>query len=216
MAFKLTSTIQPFPSDISFLEADAAYWVAKAARIEAERRWEPKEEGRLDTVGVKATTHSKENERQLVALTITEAAHKAELDLRIEATEAAGRVLGIDALCKMHKLGAVERTTLLLCVYAALDEGLETALCRAAPPAYGARISPEVIWSLTELDFAQRATEGRRPFSPSAPLLLNNLVTLTLGRTATPADLRSGSLAITQAAFDHVLGVANIDAKSVN
>ena len=212
---KLTPTIEPFSDNLAFLKADSAFWVAKAARIEAERLWEP-DPGRKDTIGQKATTHGKENQRKLLALTIADAAQKAELDARLEATRAAGTVLGIDMLCNKFRLGEVETVTLLLCVYAVIDEEIETNICRCAPATFGVRLSPDIVWSLLELDFCARAVEGRKPFAPTAPLLLNNLITLTLGRDATPYDLRSGHLCITQRAFDTIVTGASFDAKSEN
>ena len=212
---KLTPTIEPFNDNLAFLRADSAFWVAKAARIEAERLWEP-DPGRKDTIGQKATTHGKENQRKLLSLTVADAALKTELDARLEATKAAGVVLGIDTLCDRFKLGEIDRVTLLLCVYAAIDEEIEAAICRCAPATFGVRLSPDIVWSVLELDFAGRAVEGRKPFAPTAPLLLNNLVTMTLGRDATPYDLRSGHLCITQRAFDTIVTGAAFDAKDAN
>lgn len=208
-----TNSAEPFANDIDYIEAEAAVVVAKSARIEAEHLDEVREDRRRDTIGDKPSTANKERERKAVILKESEDRKRADLDARIEATKAAGKVLGIDALCVQYHLGAVERTTVLLSVMAALDEYLESAMGKTAPGTFCARLSPEIVWAYMQLTFAQRIEEGRQAFVATSPLLKNGLITLTMGRDATPYDLRSAGIGITQAAFDAVLGLTIRQAK---
>ncbi len=153
---------------------------------------------------------ARSGERRLLTMTVNCAAQSAELESRLEATSAAGGALGIDSLNGLHRLNAIERTTLLLCTHVALDEDIECAICSSAPATLGFRMSPEFGLAALELDSAARATEGRSVFAPTAPPLLNDPATLTLGKSGTPCGFRSAALCVTQRAFDNILGAMPI------
>jgi hypothetical protein len=211
MTTKPTDNHEPFTDDINFLEAEGSYVIARSARMDAERRIadDRKDGRRKDTIGHKPSTASKEWERKAVALIDAEDRLRQELDQRIEATKASSKSLGLDALCGEFNLGMVERTTLLLATLVALDERYEDCLREVGCSGFGVQVMPELVFGYLELDFAARI-EARAVYMPTAPLLKSNLVTITMGRDASPYELRSASIQITQAAFNRILGVADI------
>jgi hypothetical protein len=198
-----------FPTDVHYLEAAAAHVVAKAARIAAEARWEPRETGHTDTVGKQPSTYSKETDRRIVVLRAAEEQAKQELDAGLAVTQSAGIILGIDRVTKHYSLTEQERTTLLLATLAALAEELETAICSIGPASFGPQLAPEVVWVFMEYDFEQQVVEGRKAFLPTGSLLVHDLISLTIGRTATPSSVRSATIMVTQKGFDAVVGITD-------
>ena len=194
-------------NDVEYLELEAKFLVAKAARAEAERgQAEGKTQTRRDTIGVKPTTASKDMERRIAALRDAEDQLRHQIDQRVAVTTATGKTLGIDALVTEFKLNAVERTAILLSTLVCLGQKYEDAINRVAEPAFSRSLSPQGLWSYLGLGFAERIA-ARACFQPTSPLLKHGLVTLTMGHSATPYELRECDIGITQMAFDRVLGL---------
>ena len=188
--------------NIAFIEASGILLEARAARMEIERRLaDSREETRRDTVGRRKSTHSTELDRQWTAA--VEAEERARTDVE---RLTASTTLGINILAEKHGLNSLEKCVLTLCVLAALDNKYETAMGTIGHGSFSSDPSPETIWRFLDMDLAARIA-SRVVFSPSSALLKHGLITMTWGRSATPADLRCAHLQVRQRAFDLILGL---------
>lgn len=188
--------------NIAYIEAEGALLLARAARIDIERQLaDAREETRRDTVGRRKSTHSTELDRQWTAT--VEAEERARTDVeRLTACT----TLGINALATKHDMNSLERCVLTLCVLAALDNKYETAMGTIGHGSFASDPSPETVWRFLDMDFAARIA-SRVAFAPSSALLKHGLITMTWGRSATPADLRCAHLQVRSGAFSTMLGL---------
>lgn len=203
-----SASAEPFASDIAFIEAEGAFVLARSARLEAERSLKDELSDRLgrgNTIGSKPSTAAKELERKALNLREAEDKLRQNISRRVEASIATDFVAGLDALCGEFNLNQVERTTLLLATLAATDERYEDAI-RSIATGCGGQTTPELVSAYLELGFAERIA-ARAAFQPSSPLLRNGLISLTVGRSSMPYDLRSAFANVTQRAFDVILGL---------
>lgn len=197
----------PFKNDIEYIEAESVWVRARCARLDVERRVAEKlQDVRRETIGTKPATVVREYQRQLASLHETERNLRVGLDSRLAATRACGTVLGLDALCIEHSFGDVERVALLLGILAALSEGDEDEIAKAGPTNFRGRGGPEVVWDFMGLSFAQRVA-ARQVFLPTAPLLANGLMVLTVGHSDGPRELRCAYMDVTTTAFETTLGL---------
>ena len=207
MTTKSTQHAEPFADDVAYIADEGSLLLARAERMDLDRKMaDAKEDNRRDTVGRRKSTHSSELQRQWSGAVEAEEKVRNDLERRIAATVASGKVLGLEALCRKYDLNAFERTVLVLAALVALDGKYETALGNVAHETFGSDVSPQAVWAYLEMDMAARIA-SRSAFSPSSALLKHGLVTMTWGRSASPYDLRSATVQIRQRAFDLIVGL---------
>lgn len=207
MTTEITQQAEPFANDVAYIAAEGAVLLARAARMDLDRRMaDAKEDGRCDTIGRRKSTHASELERQWSAAVEAEEKARNDLEGRIAATVACGKVSGLEALCRKYDLNTFERTVLVLAALVALESKYETALGNVAHENFGSDVSPQAVWAYLEMDMAARIA-SRSAFAPSSSLLKHGLVTMTWGRSASPYDLRSATVQIRQQAFDLIVGL---------
>jgi len=206
------TTPQPFSSDLDYLEHEFGWIRAKAQRIAAERAAkEPNEDFRKQHVGETRMTGTLDAARRVPALKKAEEDARADIDHRLAASRAAGRILGLDALCTEHSLSAFERVVLLLGTLAAIGEKFGNFLDGVGRSGYwGGNLTPDVLWDFCESGLAERI-ESRKSFLPTAALIKNGLVCLQIGPTTTPANLATAYVEITSKAFAKIVGVPELD-----
>lgn len=198
----------PFKNDIEYIEAESAWVRARCARLDLERRAAEKLQDVLrETIGTKPPTVVREYQRRLETLHATERNLRIELDFRLAATRTGGTALGLDALAGDHGLGEVERVALLLSTLAALSDGDEDEIARAGRTNFHGRGGPEVVWDFMGLSFAERIT-ARQVFLPTAPLVADGLMVLTVGSSDGPRELRCSYMDVTTTAFETILGLS--------
>ena len=201
MTDKTSDHVEPIADDVAYFEAEGSLLLARAARMDIERRLsDAREDGRRDTVGRRKSTHSTELDRQWT--TAVEAEERA----RTEAERRTATTLGINALCEKYDLSPFERTVLVLAVLAALDVKYESAMGTIGHGSFASDPSPETLWRFMDMDLTARIA-SRVAFSPSAALLKHGLITMTWGQSATPCDLRGAPIHVRQRAFDVMLGL---------
>jgi hypothetical protein len=197
----------PFNNDIEYIEGKAAWVRARCARLDLERRVDEKlQDVRRETIGTKPPTVVREYQRRLETLHQTERHLRAMLDFRLAATRACGTVIALDALCRDHGLGDVERIALLLATLAALSERDEDEIAKAGCTGIQRRCGPEVVWDVMGLSIAERIA-ARQVFLPTAPLAADGLMVLTLGHSDGPRELRCAHMDVTTA-FETILGLS--------
>jgi hypothetical protein len=192
---------EPFVADVAYIVAEGALLLARADRMEIERRLaDAQEDGRRDTVGRRKSTHSTELDRQWTTAVETEERARTHVE-RLTAIPS----LGINILAEKYGLNDLEKCVLTHCVLAALDNKYETAMGTIGHGSFASDPSPETIWRYLDMDPAARIA-SRVAFAPSSALLKHGLITMTWGRSATPADLRCALLQVRQRAFNLILG----------
>jgi SpoVK/Ycf46/Vps4 family AAA+-type ATPase len=113
--------------------------------------------------------------------------------------------VGLDAVVETFRLGAVERTTLLLATGAALQRRVGRLLGELEDGSHGC-CTVESVFTFEGLAIDARV-DARRFFRPAAPLFANDLVDLGLGRRyAHPEQLLDASLSVTARGLELVLG----------
>jgi hypothetical protein len=198
----------PFKNDIEYIEAESAWVRARCARLDHERRVAEKlRDVRRETIGTKPPTVVREYQRRLEAFHETERNLRVELDFRLAATRTGGMALGLDTHAGDHGLGEVERVALLLSTLAALSDGDEDEIAKAGRTNFHGRGGPEVVWDFMGLSFADRIA-ARQVFLPTAPLVADGLLVLTVGNSDGPRELRCAYMDVTTTAFDTMLGLS--------
>ncbi len=198
----------PFKNDIEYIEAESAWVRARCARLDLERRAAEKlQDVRRETIGTKPPTVVREYQRRMETLHATERNLRVELDFRLAATRTGGMALGLDTLAGDHGLGEVERVALLLSTLAALSDGDEDEIAKAGRTNFHGRGGPEVVWDFMGLSFAERIA-ARQVFLPTAPLVADGLMVLTVGSSDGPRELRCSYMDVTTTAFETILGLS--------
>jgi hypothetical protein len=103
-------------------------------------------------------------------------------------------------------LGDVERIALLLATLAALSERDEDEIAKTGCTGIQGRCGPEVVWDVMGLSIAERIA-ARQVFLPTAPLVADGLMVLTVGHSDGPRELRCASMDVTTTAFETILGL---------
>ena len=200
---------RPFANSIELLQAEIEGWVtARSHRLVAEK--ELVEAGvpptnHITSIGRREATAQEELRRRLALLTATETNIRAEIDSRIEATEATGIDLGLVRTCREHDLDDVERNALLLCFVQAVGGSAVEPLEGVGLYGFG-DVSPDLLGRYSELDFAERLSLRVR-FAGDGRLVRAGLVAVDVGRTAYPADWPTASLKLTSKGFTALTGV---------
>jgi hypothetical protein len=206
--------IAPFEDDIEFLAAGEIPWArARSKRIGVQRELHQAEDEILPLRGVVGTARTPkpdELRRYFAIIQHEEDGLRRDIDARLALNRSGGPTLGLDALCAEYGLGVFERTLLLLAVLPALGEDIFSVLDPATARGYmGSLLCPEHIWQYLEMNVEERI-KSRLALLPTAPLLGAGLITLDIGRSASPASIADARIEITSAAFAKIVSIPEL------
>lgn len=126
------------------------------------------------------------------------------IDGRIAQTVASGRKIALNTLCELYGLDQIDRWVVLLAASVTFSRRF-CQLYGRIWDGYDALVV-ESVFAFCELPFADRIENFKR-FSPTAPLLQHQLVTVNLGgRIYAPQDLLDAQLRMSNRTFDFIVG----------
>ncbi|MBM4366279.1 MAG: AAA family ATPase [Deltaproteobacteria bacterium] len=214
--------VQPFPSDLDYLQAELHWIEARCRRIglaaaakngaegEAPRRrrgYRDEEEHDPSELLRRSKAHGRE-----------EARLRAEIDARLAKNRAAGPALALDTMCEAYGLGAIERNTLLLALTPAFGSAAGAGICALRSdfsPPFNSVVSVDDIFTFHEFDFADRVRH-RKLFSLESPLMQSDLISRDFARrSAAPEDLLESQVVINARTFAHLVGQPGLHAELV-
>ncbi len=207
--------VRPFANSIELLQAEIEGWVTtRCHRLAAQKELAETQSpptGRISVVGRDEPTANEELRRRIAQLAVAEANIRAEIDARIEATEAAGIGLGLVRTCRDHSLDDVERACLLLCFTQTYGVYAVEPLERVG--AYGFGVGDATLDLLArycELPFHEKVGLRLR-FGAEGRLVRAGLVVVDVGRTSYPADWPSASVKLTTKGFNALTALQVVD-----
>lgn len=203
----------PFKTDIDYLTAEISHIRARSKRIGVQRQLREAEDALVPIrgmVGAARTPEPEELQRVLAIYEQAEADIREEIDQRLAVNRTVGPALELDSLCGEHGLGAFERTVLLLAVLPALGEDISSVLDPSSGRGYvGAFLTAQDIWQFMGLGIEERI-RSRLALLPTAPLLKAGLVTVDLGRSASPASLPDARIELTSLTFSRIVDIPKL------
>lgn len=208
----MTTVMNPYESDLHYLEAELQWIEARCQRIGAQRRLESAS-GRSPSETTPFGPPA-ESPRQLQTKVkrhrVDEDRLRVEIEARLSATHASTAPgdrakLGLDAFCGMYALDPFERILLLLAIAPAFSrtfDDLYGALTREEFSPGGPTV--EAAFNFMEFGFAERILR-RRVFSKLGPLYANDLMA-TMGAMNGPEDLLHATVRVSARTFSYLLG----------
>lgn len=196
----------PFASDADYIEALAKAVHARArligARVAARRAADEDAAVGLALVGRDGDTTGKLDRLEAAELRLW-----SEIDARRSVTKAAGRVLGLDAICDEYDLDDTERLVLILTTLPAV--GLEFAEVLGDVASYGFSIcsaTPEMVGVMGRLGTSDRL-RLREQLGRNGKLVTAGLVEVELAIGERVQDFPIASLFIRPKAFSRIAGI---------
>ncbi len=198
------SSVEPFDSDLEAMEAELAWFEARAKRIITERQLSQSDQPEAPWErGERPTPEALR--RRLRVLTDEERALRRHADAR-----AALSTTALERLCATYGLGAPERAVLILAAAPAFSKRLGEVLGALEDGRFGGCgcLTVEILFNFLELSIAERV-RARAWFGRGSPLLQNDLVVLSLrDRYAEPEQLLDATLSLTSRTFHFLVGDA--------
>ena len=132
---------------------------------------------------------------------------RADIERRLAATRAGGRVLGLDALCAANRLDTFERQVVLLASAPVFSRRFEDAYDALDPESrWGGGLTVEATFAFAGLDLRERIGR-RRSFTRGAPLVAGDVISVCArSRWMTPKDLLGLPIEITASALSVIVG----------
>ena len=199
----------PFASDADYIEALEKAVHARArligARVAARRAADK------DAIGLALVGRDGDTTGKLDRLEAAELRLWSEIDERRSVTKAAGRVLGLDAICDEYGLDDTERLVLILTTLPAV--GLEFAEVLGDVASYGFSIcsaTPEMVGVMGGLGIADRL-RLREQLGPKGKLVAAGLVEVELPIGERVQDFPSASILILPRGFNRIAGLPGDD-----
>ena len=204
---------EPFPTDLDYVLAEVAWVQSRCKRIDVEGRLREVEEDAKPhprTVGTREPPLAKEYRRRLPALREAEDTLRTTIDARVALNRMDGPLLAIDEMGDEHALTDLERTILLLACLPTLGRDFSDSLNHVSSLGFaGGSLCVEAVWGFMQMTGTERI-KSRAVFMPTAPLLFNGLITMTIygyGNNAFPSSLPGATVDITSKAFAQLLGL---------
>lgn len=209
----MADKIAPYPNDIAYVTDEIAHVKARARRIGIKNRIEEIEGDPVPfrgTIGKGAPAEPLELRRVLALAEQEEQAVRGDIDQRLAVNRATGPVLGLDGLCSEFGLTAFDRAVLVLATMSAMGADIAAAIDPACGRGMcGTWTCAETVWQYLELDVEGRVMT-RINLQPTSPLLRCGLITLDLGRSASPQHLCDARIEITNRAFSRIVGMPSL------
>lgn len=203
----------PYPNDIAYVTHELDYAKARARRIGLLRRIRCEEDEAAPlrgVIGAARTPNLGEYRRVLALAEQEETGLRGEIDERLKVNRKVGPSLGVDELCATFGLGQFERTALILASIGPLGESVAAVIDPISHRGYsGGFLIVDSIWDYLDMNIGDRI-RSRMALLPTAPLLKGGLITLDVGKRASPAAIAEARVEITAAAFSKIVGVPEL------
>lgn len=195
--------LQPYPSDLSFLQDELAWIDARCRRLGLDAKI-----AGLPPRG-RRRGHDDDDTDATELRRMRERFFKSEVEFRttIDARRAVTGPLALDRVCALNGLDDFERTVLLLAAAPAFAKSFGDAFAALTREEYGvAECTVELVFSFVEADFTERV--DRRPqFASTSRLVSQDLITNPHGhRGADPNALLDCTLSLTSRTFATLVG----------
>jgi hypothetical protein len=206
-------TPRPYVNDIDHLEDEFAWVRARARHLSARIEADQEAVQSLSAAGpVEAVDAGGDKVDRLAAL---EQTLRERIDGRLEATAAAGRVLGLEKLVSEYGLDEVEQMALLLCLIPTTGLDLYRTLGDLGSYGFGIMsVSPEMVAVFSDLDL-----EGRlrliKGLSPEGPLARAGLVRVGWNAEDDLNDFWTAGVYLTSKAQRVLVGDVSVDDRSL-
>jgi SpoVK/Ycf46/Vps4 family AAA+-type ATPase len=203
--------LQPFDTDLAYLEAELEWVAIRCKRIGAE--------GGLGRVGGGPSDTDKWAESKAVyrarikgrvrELQANEKAIREVIDIRRGLNQEIGKPLALDKICQTYRLSLLERRAVLLSASAVFSTEFEAHFSTLmGERVNNAAPTVEILFRFSEFGFAERI-QNRKVFSKGAPLSKNDLISMDLiDLYHSPEDLLEARISLNTMTLNFLLGEA--------